>query len=373
MSGASQDLRVIVFTPGEIFGGAERQALTLMHALREVGVGCELIVLHDADLASRARQAGHTVYVLPNRSSFDMSAIGALRQYLDARRQHVISVHGYRASVYLGLAARPGQFQVVKTEHGHVERDHFPAFQRFKQKAYRHAENWAMRRLAARIVYVTRDLRQRCEHEHRGLDSRVIHNGIAPLSDISLARPVELEPACFNMLMVGRLEKIKGIDVAIRALRSPRMPRDARLHIVGEGVEQQSLQALANELGVREHVLFHGFRANVYDFIRYADCLLMPSLHEGLPYTVLEAMSLRTPVIASGVGGLAEVLVHEKTALLVPSQDAAALAAAIASLSSDSGLREALRRAALDEVHNKLSATAMAWAYIDVFTVPDRT
>jgi len=370
MNRVTNELRVLVFTPGEIFGGAERQALTLMDALRSEGVVCELLALHDADLTDRARRADYTVHVLPSRGSFDLRTVSALRQYLRLKRGYVLSVHGYRASVCLALAASPSAFRVVKTEHGHGEHDHFPTLQRLKQRVYRIAENWAMRRLAGCIVYVTDDLRRRCEHEHRGIERRVIHNGIAPIDRSATQRPPELDRASFNVLMVGRLEKVKGIDCAIRALASSDMPPSTRLHLVGEGAEQSSLQALTAQLGQQNRVTFHGFRTNSYDFIAHADCLLMPSLHEGLPYTVMEAMALGTPIVASRVGGLAEVLVDGQTALLIPPNDAEALALAIRTLHADPTRRAALRERALAEVNEKLSARTMAAAYIAAFTEP---
>ena len=80
------------------------------------------------------------------------------------------------------------------------------------------------------------------------------------------------------------------------------------MNIIGTGPLTAELKGLAEELGVSDRVRFLGFKKNVYDYMAHCDALIMPSLHEGLPYTVLEAMSLGLPVIASRVGGLAEVL-----------------------------------------------------------------
>ena len=145
------------------------------------------------------------------------------------------------------------------------------------------------------------------------------------------------------------------------------MPSNARLHIVGAGPMLSELQTLARQLDIQDRVGFLGFRDNVYDYIAHADALLMPSLHEGLPYTILEAMALGTPILAARVGGLAEVLVHEKTALLFEPADENALAAAVARLCEDSSLSQSLTTRARDESGRRFSAEVMADGYLELF------
>jgi glycosyltransferase involved in cell wall biosynthesis len=124
---------------------------------------------------------------------------------------------------------------------------------------------------------------------------------------------------------------------------------------------------LTKELRLESRVSFHGFRNNSYDYVAHADALLMPSLHEGLPYTALEAMALRTPIIASRVGGLAEALDDGRTAMLVPPKEPADLAAAIAHLASSPALAKRLRDEAYEDVGNRFSARTMGLQYVRVF------
>jgi glycosyltransferase involved in cell wall biosynthesis len=114
-------------------------------------------------------------------------------------------------------------------------------------------------------------------------------------------------------------------------------------------------------------VSFLGFRANVYDYIAHADGLLMPSHHEGLPYTLLEALSLGTPVIASRVGGLSEVLTDRQTALLVEPGNPAALAQAVRALAETPELREQLVRNGRALIAARFTADEMARQYRSLF------
>lgn len=364
MHGSALGPRVAVVAPGEIFGGAERQILTLTRTLHLRGCATRLLVFHDAELARRARLSGIAMQVLGVRGLLDLQSLRLLRSALSEFQPDVLHLHGYRAAVYCGLIRQRG-CAVVKTEHGSLEVPSGRVLEGLKLDAYRRLESWATRRLRGHVVYVTEDLRRLASSEFQG--SSVIYNGIEPLDSRQTKTPPEYQAGYVNIAIVGRLEPIKGVDHALRALNATRMPATVRLHVVGAGPMLSELQALARTLGVEERVRFLGFRDNVYDYIAHADALLMPSLHEGLPYTILEAMALRTPILASRVGGLAEVLVDEKTALLFESANDSAIADTVARLCEDSSLAESLTAQALEESQRRFSAEAMADRYLDLF------
>ena len=356
--------RVAIIAPGEIFGGAERQILTLASTLRLTGSATKLLVFHDGELARRARSSGIATQVLGARGVLDVESLRLLRRALADFAADVVHVHGYRAAVYSSLIGRRS-FAVVKTEHGSPELPSGRVLARLKLDVYRRLESWATRRLRAHVVYVTEDLRRITLSQHSS--SSVIHNGIERLDAQPTTRPPEYQEGHVNIAIVGRLEPIKGIDYALRAMTAPRMPSAARLHIVGSGPMLSELQSLARNLGIEDRTGFLGFRDNVYDYIAHADALLMPSLHEGLPYTILEAMALRTPILATRVGGLAEVLVDGETALLFEPGEAGAIADAIARLCQNSSLPHSLAARALDDVRTRFSAEAMADKYVGLF------
>jgi glycosyltransferase involved in cell wall biosynthesis len=181
------------------------------------------------------------------------------------------------------------------------------------------------------------------------------------------ARPPELRADKFNLLIAGRLDLVKGHHVAIAASAEAGFPPDVHLCLVGDGPRARELRALAAAHGLAQRVDVVGFRRNIYDYIAHCDALLMPSLHEGLPYTLLEAMALGVPIIASRVGGLAEVLEDEVTALLVEPRDAAALAAAVRRLKDDPSLGARIGTQAQSVQRAKYSLEAMAASYLAVY------
>lgn len=334
--------------------------------LSERGHRPQVILYHDRVLAQRCREGGLPVTVLPVRGSYDLDGPRILDAALDHGGAQVVHVHGYRAAVNAALATtrRP----LVITMHGQGEPSWRQPVPFVKDRLYRWAEGWACRRRDAVVCFVTADLRRRHERIFRGLEVRTIPNGIDPITRDGLPEPSPpLASARLHALAVGRLTPIKGLDIALRALAL--LPAASRWHLdlVGEGEATADLATLAAALGVTDRVTFHGFRRDTEALMAASDVLIMPSWHEGLPYTLLEAMSIGLPVVASQVGGLAEVLQHDATGLLFPAGDAAALAANLTRLADSSALRATLGHAAARLQRDRFTLATMGAAYLAAY------
>ena len=154
---------------------------------------------------------------------------------------------------------------------------------------------------------------------------------------------------------MGRLTPVKGIEYLIRAVSKNRRSQERKLIIVGDGPLRPALEELAREVGVAGSVLFLGARNDVYDLMGVFDVLALPSLHEGVPMVLLEAMAMAVPIIASRVGGIPEILDDEQGALLVQARDVDVLADAIETMANDEVLRNRLRKAARARVESRFS------------------
>lgn len=173
---------------------------------------------------------------------------------------------------------------------------------------------------------------------------RVIYNAVptpprlsspsdADKSPVSVIPPFDGKTA----VTVCRLVPWKGVDALIRAVAS--IP-GTRLVVVGDGYLRGELENLAASLGAKERILFPGHlpQAEVHRMLRSANVFALNSTYEGLPHVVLEAMAAGIPVVATRVGGTPEVVEHERTGLLVPAHDEAALREAIRRLLADPAL-----------------------------------
>jgi glycosyltransferase involved in cell wall biosynthesis len=209
---------------------------------------------------------------------------------------------------------------------------------------------WTERRAAASVT-VSSALRERLM-ELGGEPSRirVIRNGV----DLGLFRPLDRE-SCRKvlglqgsrwLLSVGNLVKLKGHDLAIEALKS--LPSEVCLAIVGEGEERRRLEARARDLGVADRVRFVGAVAQtaLVRWYNAADVLVLCSSREGLPNVVLEALACGTPVVATGVGGISEVLRSPTSGRLLTERTPAALTAAVLDLFSSNPARPYVRETA---------------------------
>ena len=319
-------------------------------------------MLYDRELAAAARAAGIPTYVIGEEKTLDVSAPWRLVRAIHRNGYSVVHAHGYKATTFCGMARCVKRFALVKTEHGLPETGLGSRRERWLSGLYRAAERLAMRLARGHVVFVTRELQQTRATDYAGLKSRVIYNGIDVTYIQGLVRPPEFVQSKFNVVVVGRLEPVKGVEFAVHAMTHPAVPAHVRFHVLGDGPLRAQLRALTDTLSLGERVHFYGFRHDAVAFIAHADVLLIPSLHEGLPYTLLEAIAAGTPVVASEVGGLREVLKHELTALLVPPGSSSALANSINRLVADAALGESLAASAR-HLLKEFSAQGMADAY----------
>jgi glycosyltransferase involved in cell wall biosynthesis len=358
-------MTVAVLSPGEVFGGVETHVLGLCTQLRSSGVVVLPVLFHDRELAARLRDVGIAPCFVRTRHRYDPDAARRLVALVEESGAHVLHLHGYRATVTAALAGSRLRTGIVKTEHGWPEPEE-SVVARTKTRVNRRLDDWATRRLGARVCYVTSELMQRFAAVHANLSRRVIYNGIAPLAPAE-RRPAGLEPDRFNIGIVGRISKVKGIGFALQALAAADGGERLRLHVIGSGPQETKLRESVPALGLETRVRFHGFQRDALGWIAHLDALLMPSLHEGLPYTLLEAMSLGIPVIASRIGGLAEVVRNEETGLLVEVGDVEGMAKAMRRLASDRELAGRLGRAAAREQRQHYSIDRMVRDYLATY------
>jgi len=182
-----------------------------------------------------------------------------------------------------------------------------------------------------------------------GVDLERFH----PIPAVQAKEQIALDPHCRSILFVGRIEPLKGIETLLRAIaliarRRPELICGLCVPIIGgnpyrveDNGEMFRLQALREELGIRDVVMFLG--AQDQDILPYyysaAEMVVMPSDYESFGMVALEAMACGTPVIASDVGGLAYLVQHGRTGYRVPARDAEALAEKIVRLLMDEELR----------------------------------
>jgi glycosyltransferase involved in cell wall biosynthesis len=301
-------------------GGSERHLLTLLPALADRGFEPVLVGLDDPAWDASDFYGSLSVPAVRIPSAHDLDPL-LLARLVRSLRADVVHTHLVHADVYGGVAAKLRGARLVSTKHNDDP---------FRTGAFRHVER-GLARLADSVIAITESLR-RFTVEEVGVPAakvETIHYGLDDLPQAWGENPPDAVPREARVLLaVARLTPQKGVDVAVRAL--PSLPADAVLVVLGDGPERPALQQLARELGVEERVFLPGRVPDVAAWLRRATLLVHPARWEGFGLGVLEAMLAGLPVVASRVSSLPEVVVDGETGLLVPPDDAQALAAATA-------------------------------------------
>ena len=160
--------------------------------------------------------------------------------------------------------------------------------------------------------------------------SKVIRNGIELDQRNFFNEHGHFPDNKFVIGTVGRLDKVKGHEYFLEAAAKVIKERDDIIFpIVGTGPLEILLKNKAKQLGIADHVYFLGFRSDAKCLIAAMDIFVLPSLHEGIPYVLLEAMARSKPVICSDVGGIKEVVRNGSDGILVPPKNSTAISQAI--------------------------------------------
>jgi glycosyltransferase involved in cell wall biosynthesis len=176
----------------------------------------------------------------------------------------------------------------------------------------------------------------------------------------ALKEAIGLTEVDFVIGTVARLVWFKGLQTLISALPNVLATcQQTRLLIVGDGPLRQELEQQSRQLGIHERVFFLGEREDVSDLLTLLDVFVLPSVSEGMPITILEAMAAAKPIVATRVGGIPDTVSEGQTALLVEPKDANALAEAIIRLYQNHDLRISMGKAGRELVLSDFTSEKM--------------
>jgi glycosyltransferase involved in cell wall biosynthesis len=260
----------------------------------------------------------------------------------------IVHAHGYFADFAGIIAAKLIGIPVVCTCHGYIDVN-----DDMKLRMYNKLDTF-MLKFSDRIIAVSEDIeRLLCSCGVRGGKIKLIENSIG-IPDIDNRDIVSMRNTYrarigvgqkdFLIGFVGRVSEEKGLKDLVEAvdiLRDGTNP-NVKVYIVGTGRQENELKKLVDQKGMKENIVFLGFQEDVEGWILASDVSVLPSLTEGTPMSLLEAMSYAKPVIASNVGGIPKVINNGVNGLLVPPGDWRSLSVTLRNLMNDGGLRKRL-------------------------------
>jgi glycosyltransferase involved in cell wall biosynthesis len=362
---SSRPIRVLLAINTLARGGAERQLVELATGLdRERFTVAVVCVVAGGPLADDLTSAGIPVAIFDSRKPLEL-----LRLIAHVRSQAPDVVHSFLfgSNIVAPLAARVGRAAVVITSRRSLGffKDGRPHYDLLQRVANRFTDV-----VIANSEAVREDTLKR---EHLGVARvRVIYNGVeldrSP-PDRDQARAALLGKGDHGgalVVVVANLIPYKGLAYFVDAWREVvRTLPGAHAVVVGEGPARAELEARAADLG--GSIRFIGSRSDVPRLLPAADLVVQSSLYEGFPNAVLEAMAAGRPVVATGVGGTIEAVEQERTGLLVPPRDSAALAAAIEQILTHPDRARSYGLAGRKRAEDEFSVTRMVDGYADLY------
>ncbi len=360
-------MRVMHVTLGLDPGGAERLVVDLVRAMSGHGTALVACLDHLGVWGDELSREGITVHLLGRRPGFRPGLARRLWRLARDERADVLHCHQYTPFVYGALASLgPGGSRVVFTEHGRLS-DAPPSPRR------RLANTLLGLTPGVAFCAVSADVKQFMQDEGLPGDRiEVIQNGITPGPSPSVElreharRELGVPPDVLAIGTAARLDPVKDLRTLLHAFRAVADQRNATLLVLGDGHEREALITLRHDLGLDERVRFLGFREDVRTLLAGLDLYVNSSISEGISLTILEAMAVGVPVVATAVGGTPEVLSHGG-GILVPSRDQTALAEAVLALIDSAELRARLGDQGRERVCTAFSSDRMTARYRDLY------
>ena len=354
-------MKILQVIPYFCFGGAETMCENLTYALSNLGHEVTVVSLFPerTPISLRMEEAGIRILYLDKKPGLDLSMFSKLAKIMRREKPDVVHTH-LNVIKYAAVSAKlAGIRRSVHTVHNVAQEEAEGTLQKITNKIYF--------RLGWSVPVALSPEVQRTIVSFYGMQEEkvpMICNGVdltrcIPKTGYDLAEPAQL-------LHIGRFNYQKNHRGLLEAFaRILEKEPGCCLNLVGDGELRQEIEGFAEELGIREKIIFHGSQSDVHPFLHDADIFLLPSQFEGMPMTIIEAMGTGLPVVASAVGGVPDMLRNGESGILV-SREPEAVAEAVLQLLQQKELRKTLGENARED-SRRFSAEYMAEAYCNIY------
>jgi glycosyltransferase involved in cell wall biosynthesis len=329
---------------GSRMHGVKRLFAWMIPRFDKTRFNVSLVSLRKKDLSEETLESFGVDITYLHKGKFDPATLTALLKVIDRKQIDILHLHGYGATTFGRLAGKMRGIPSILHEHANLTDT--PWFQKIADRALAPATDIAIAvsKSTADFVINARQMPAR--------SVKTVYLGV-PLDEFSRSRTAEEIASARRELgvrdgevaigTVTRLHESKGNSYLVEAAALVLKERpQAKFFLVGEGPLLPDLQAQAQALGLGDRFVFHGFARDVAAVVSAFDLSVFPSLWEGTPLTVFEALAMGKTILATDADGLLDVLTDDRDAMIVPKRNARALADGIVRLMDDPARRTRL-------------------------------
>ena len=346
--------------------GAERWILALMGALDHNRIQSSLVNLVDnknetSEVVTAARNRGFRALDFHTGGNYNPLAALRLARWVKGQKVHIIHGHGFKSDMTGLLAARVAGCRAVTTPHGwSLEKNR-------KLELYERLDRGLFRFMDA-VCPLSQALKKDIENCAPPAALRLILNGVDVEEVQAASPPLRLRSGAFVIGYMGRLVELKDLNTLLAAIRHL-CDRQLKIHlvIIGDGPEKADLFHMAARLGITERVNFLGFRADPLPILKTFDVFVLPSLTEGIPRCIMEAMAAGIPVIVSDIPGNRALVSHGETGLLFLPGNSSDLAEKIEAVMNDPVKAMAMAASGQKKIEDNYSSRKMGREYTKLY------
>ncbi|MFN8009004.1 MAG: glycosyltransferase family 4 protein [Terriglobia bacterium] len=353
------------------FYGAENVVLELASELKTLGINCTLGVFNNLrnphlELTQFGKAREIQTHLFDCRGQADWRTLVQLGRYLRSERIDLVHTHGYKSNLYGLAVSRFMGKPSISTCHNWISND-------LKTQAYYLIDKTILPRFSHVVGVSSKIVDELLRIHVPAKKVSMISNGINlsrfAAEGSNLRAEFKIGPFESVVGVVARMTPEKGLIHLIEAAKSvlQEMP-GTRFLLVGDGPLRNELEKKVAQLEISSQVLFVGPRQDMPEVYRTLDFFVLPSLNEGLPMALLEAMASSRAVVVTGVGEIPQLIRPSQEGLLIPPGDSRAISTALTQLMHNRNLSSTLARNALARVTELCSSRRMCEQYLKLYT-----
>jgi len=352
------------------FGGGERVFSQIIRGLDKERFGVFVASNPGGIFEKKLTEVGIKINPVRMTNRYNLGIISRLKKIIKTKDVRIVHSQGGRADFFARIAARIANVPIIISSMAMLVEGYDVS--RSRKRLYVLIDRWT-ERWVNKFTVLSEAMRRSLIERHKIPPENIvkIYNGIEieeynpDLKELrnkklEVRRELGLKNDVPVIGAIGRLVWQKGFEYLIRA--APEVLKkcpEARFLIVGEGPLKNKLILTSEKLNVADRIIFTGFRSDIKEILASIDVLAMPSLLEGLPMVLLEAMAMAKPIVATRIDGITEVLENSKTRLLVPAKNSHALAEAIVGTLNDKAKANFFGQNAREAAKEKFSVKKM--------------